>query len=183
MHSILKRSFPTSMTQKEIMAEINEIVEAESDSGSLYFPIKWIDRNFGSRQEAETYINSIDTDYGQFAVKYTEPVQSKKLKELTKKVYEARSKYNAESSVLHASKVTSDFIGCKKCGSKLARKYIKSNRCPLCGEDMRSNTELKKVAALAAAVDAAQTALAQETRNQARKGGKEMWLVKIEFHC
>lgn len=32
----------------------------------------------------------------------------------------------------------SEFVHCKSCRSRLARKYIKGNKCPLCGNDLRS---------------------------------------------
>ena len=31
-----------------------------------------------------------------------------------------------------------EFVHCKSCRSRLARKYIKGNKCPLCGNDLRS---------------------------------------------
>ena len=33
-------------------------------------------------------------------------------------------------------------IGCKKCGSSLAKEYLKSDICPLCGADLRSQTTI-----------------------------------------
>ena len=33
-------------------------------------------------------------------------------------------------------------IGCKKCGSSLAKEYLKSDVCPLCGTDLRSQSTI-----------------------------------------
>lgn len=40
---------------------------------------------------------------------------------------------------------TSEYIGCKKCGSKLSSKYLTSNYCPLCKEDLRSATIIERL--------------------------------------
>lgn len=185
MHSINKWSFPVSESKEKISAEINEYVCEESDShGGLYSPIKWIDYNAGTREQAEAYIDRIDTgSYGQYAVKFTEPKETKKIADLQTKRTEAYKKYSVANDELHCEKVTSEFIGCKECGSKLARKHLRSNFCPLCRADLRSPTELKRIKSLKDAVDKADKALRVAEEEQAKKGGNEKWLVKFEFHC
>lgn len=37
------------------------------------------------------------------------------------------------------------YVGCKKCGSHLARKFIESNDCPICGGDLRRKNVLIKL--------------------------------------
>ena len=37
------------------------------------------------------------------------------------------------------------YIGCKKCGSKLSRKYLTGNYCPLCKNDLRSATVVERL--------------------------------------
>ena len=34
-------------------------------------------------------------------------------------------------------------IGCKKCGSQLAREFLKDDTCPLCGNDLRSQSTIE----------------------------------------
>lgn len=68
---------------------------------------------------------------------------TKKAKDLQRRIKETQDKaekYAAENSI-HTH--TSEFRGCKKCGSKLATKYIKGENCPLCGNDLRSETVTK----------------------------------------
>lgn len=61
------------------------------------------------------------------------------IKELRAKITD----YNTKTDVRVTR--TSDYIGCQKCGSKLSRQYLKSSKCPLCGDDLRSNTVIKHV--------------------------------------
>jgi len=39
----------------------------------------------------------------------------------------------------------SQFIGCKKCGSRLARAYVKNGKCLVCGQTLLSETALKRL--------------------------------------
>ena len=54
--------------------------------------------------------------------------------EAEKRKYE---EYEREHSVL-AFKAA--YVSCTKCGSKLNREYLKSDTCPICRTDMRSDT-------------------------------------------
>lgn len=68
---------------------------------------------------------------------------TKKAEELQRRIKETQDKaekYARENSI-HTH--TSEFRGCKKCGSKLATRYIKGENCPLCGNDLRSETVVK----------------------------------------
>lgn len=38
-------------------------------------------------------------------------------------------------------------VGCTGCESKLNRQYVKNAKCPLCGEDLRSDTNKKRIKA------------------------------------
>ena len=64
---------------------------------------------------------------------------TKKAEDLQRRIRETQEKaekYARENSI-HTH--TSEFRGCKKCGSKLATKYIKGENCPLCGNDVIKN--------------------------------------------
>ena len=68
---------------------------------------------------------------------------TKKAEDLQRRIKETQDKaekYARENSI-HTH--TSEFRGCKKCGSKLATKYVKGENCPLCGNDLRSETVVK----------------------------------------
>ena len=62
---------------------------------------------------------------------------------------------------------------------------MKSNKCPLCGEDMRSDTVLKNIARLKALEKELGKAIREEELKLAEKVGKKceiLWLVKVEYH-
>ena len=71
-------------------------------------------------------------------------------------------------------------MGCKSCGSKLSRVHIKTNRCPVCGADLRPQTMQKAVEAARAKWNRAQDAYNAYVK--AHSKSKVMWLVKIEYH-
>ena len=39
----------------------------------------------------------------------------------------------------------SKFVGCPRCGSRLNRKSINNDKCPLCGQDISSSTVKKTI--------------------------------------
>ena len=39
----------------------------------------------------------------------------------------------------------SKFVGCPKCGSRLNKKFISNDKCPLCGQDISSSTVKKTI--------------------------------------
>lgn len=51
---------------------------------------------------------------------------------------EKRQQYIEKNHVVTSR--TSEYIGCSCCGSKLKRELLKSDFCPLCKADLRSNT-------------------------------------------
>ena len=76
----------------------------------------------------------------------------------------------------------SEFIGCKKCGSKLANKYLKGNRCPVCGEDLRAEYIVKRIEKYNKDYNDALDKVRELKKKQAGKCPVR-WLVKVEVHC
>ena len=60
---------------------------------------------------------------------------------------------NALNNHVAAKDFKSEFVGCKHCGSKINREYIKSNACPVCRGDMRSDTTQKRLENMRAKVN------------------------------
>ena len=50
-------------------------------------------------------------------------------------------------------------IGCKKCGSSLAKDYLKSDVCPLCGNDLRATSTIEGEIALKQKLEAMEAQL------------------------
>lgn len=181
-----------------------EIIQSEGDKhckynsdyrGTLYNRIIFKDITpLATEEEAIKYIARIDSgDYGQYAVPYLDypyiKPSSDKLKELEKKATDLNREYYNRCNVQYytTETVKSQFLGCKECGSRLAVKYLRSNNCPLCGAELRPETELNKIKALKEKYDKAHNAYVSTREAEEEKMRKKMtptkkWLVKIEYH-
>lgn len=89
-----------------------------------------------------------------------------------KKVQEWNEKRDVYIEAHSIHKRTSKFIGCPECGSKLNLGYIRGEKCPLCGTDLRPDSTIEKVKWYDGKV-----------KECAKKYRQEFWLAKIEYHC
>ena len=74
------------------------------------------------------------------------------------------------------------FIGCKKCDSKLAVQYLKGNKCPLCGNELRADYIVERIKKFDADIKEADRQY-NEMRNKQTGKCPARWLVKVEVHC
>lgn len=84
------------------------------------------------------------------------------------------AKYIEERSV---KTFTYKMVGCKKCGSQLAKDLLKGDTCPLCGNDLRSPSTIEGENRLKARILEAEEALRKETDRNHVMNGKRQWLV------
>ena len=185
MHNICHYVYPENVDKKKVFNELNDYVEhvCWQEGGSLDH-IRW--ENYPileNRRDAEEWISKHDRGwYDNLAVRFTKPVDKStdKLIAIRNKIQETFKEYKARDSKLYAETVTSNYIGCKKCGSKLSREHLKSNSCPLCREELRPEHMLKNVLA---AKNKYLRALKEENDYVEKHSKKEVcWLVKIEYH-
>lgn len=93
--------------------------------------------------------------------------------------------YKAKNSIKNRK---SKFVSCTKCGSKINKDYISStsyawNECPLCAEDLSSNTVKTAINSKKQAINDMTKDLNSKQRANNKKGKKSTkWLVKIEYH-
>jgi len=185
MHNIEHHVYPEKVDKKKVFEELNSYVEHEcwQEGGSLD-RIRWEEYPIlESQKEAEKWIEEHDRGwYDNLAVRFKKPirVESAKLKELTEETKRTCKEYRDRSAKLYADTVTSTYIGCKSCGSKIARKYLKANNCPICHAELRPEHMLKSVAA---AFNKYSRAIKAENDYVNKHSKKEIcWLVKIEYH-
>ena len=69
-------------------------------------------------------------------------------------------------------KRTSKYVGCPECGSRLNLGYIRGEKCPLCGTDLRPESSIEKI-----------KWHDKKASECAKKYKQEFWLAKIEYHC
>jgi len=184
MHNIEKFVYPLNVDKKDAEKRINEYVARESDCGGLYNSIRWIDAApCSDRAQAEKFIDHIDRgNYDCVAVQYVTsmPFTNAKLEELRAKEHERHNEFFKLCEAEYPKTLTSAMLGCKKCSSKLAIKYLKGNFCPVCKADLRPDYIMKKIDAAQKRWTEAQSRLTEYIDKHARKEVK--WLVKIEYH-
>lgn len=187
MHNIEHYTYPKDVDKKKVQKELDRHA-AEEDYGEgctgLGSSIRWYENKvYENRDEAEKAIEKMDNGwYDQLAVLYksNKKPRDNKIKELNDKCRLAYEEYIRRDNIKYPQTVTSTYIGCKNCGSRLARTLLNSNRCPVCHNDLRPEHMLKTVAA---AEKKHQKILHDIAEYEKKKGTPEInWLVKIEYH-
>lgn len=191
-HVINYYDYAGKVNKRAVEAELDDMVRHETykeGGNGLDGGIRWLDFICANRDSAREYIDSHDKGwYDNLAVQYRhypKPMTSKKYEDLMRRYDEARKQYNELSNALYCKEFKSQYLGCKKCGSKLNKDYMRSNNCPLCGEDMRSDTTKKNIARLRDLCKDLEKRLKEERNHLEEKAIKSSvirWLVKIEYH-
>lgn len=189
-HEIRYFTYKETVDKKSVQRECDHYAAMEDwqeGCSGLFRPIRWLDFSICEDYDAamRTIQNLDRHDYDQLAVKYYEYEQNesgkKKIQALKDACNEAYKAFRAKDEVLYVNTVKSAFVGCKKCGSKLARDSLRSNFCPVCRADLRSDTTKTAIASAKKKWENAQKKI--EDAEKANRGKKKvMWLVKIEFH-
>ena len=188
-HNIQYFTYTERKSLTAIQNELNDYVKKATwrEGGhGLDGNIRFIDKVMPDYQAASDFISQNDKGwYDCLAVKYKEVPRgksTKKLEELHERLKVADKEYTQLNNYVAAKDFKSEFIGCKNCGSKINREYIKSNACPVCRADMRSETTQKRLEAMRAKVNKLRNDIKDEERKLAEKHGQICWLVKIEYH-
>lgn len=188
-HNIQYFTYTERKSTKAISAELDAYVRKATwreGGGGIDGGIRFIDKVMPDYNSAEEFIKANDKGwYDCLAVKYKEVPRgktTKKLEELQERLKIAHNEYTQLNNYVAAKDFKSEFIGCKNCGSKINREYIKSNACPVCRADMRSETTQKRLEAMRAKVNKLRNDIKDEERKLAEKHGQICWLVKIEYH-
>lgn len=183
MHNINYIDVQEKCNRKSILWDIQEVAKRDGDGYSG--PLKWHDEvpPLKSYEEAEAWIKAHDKGwYDDHAVRYYDYSRlkdTKKIAELRrrqKEVYDKRIAYEKEHSV---KKLKAKLITCPKCGSKLSREHLHSEKCPLCYADLRSKTTLDTIANY----EKRRAEIGKQIIAEQHKGkGEVRWLVKYEYH-
>ncbi len=101
---------------------------------------------FNTKNQALEYLESVPTSY---AVKYKIGIEpSPKMVSLLKRLKEKEERLAAYKETQNEKKFAGDFITCPHCHSRVNAGFIKPPLCPVCGDDMRSDTAVKTIRAL-----------------------------------
>ena len=187
MHNIHYRDYPENINKKDVQAEWDHYAAMEDwqeGATGLGSPIRWINETYNSYEEAQKAIEKHDKGwYDQLAVKYVDRHKNKddsKMKALTEASVEAMNEYNRRDRIIYPQTLQASLITCKKCNSKLAKSYLKSNLCPVCRTDLRPEHILKSIESAKNKWDRKQ----RDIKDYMTKHGKKeiRWVVKIECH-
>lgn len=186
-HAIHYIEVDEKANKNSVMTDIHEHARRDGDSG-YSSKMTWHDEisPLLSREEAEAFIEAHDKGfYDDHAVRffdYSGATKTAKITEYEMKIAElmkAKQKYIAEHSVRNFQ---AKYIGCPKCGSKINKDYLRAERCPLCGMELRSQTTLDKIKWFDTKIEDYRNRVDMEKMKQKNKA-KIKWLVKYEYHC
>lgn len=133
---------------------------------------------FNTKNQALEYLESVPTSY---AVKYKIGIEpSPKMLSLAKRLKEKEERLAAYKETQNEKKFAGDFITCPHCHSRVNAGFIKPPLCPVCGDDMRSDTAVKTIRALEETV----ADLRKRYEDTARKynskfTGGEKWIIRL----
>ncbi len=170
----------------DVLSRIMEEAEREGDGYPGW--VKWHEEvsPLENRDAAERWISDHDKGwYDDHAVRfysYYKAKQTKKMEEYQSKIKETRDKadkYVVEHSV---RKQKAAYIGCGKCGSKIAEEYLRSEYCPVCRNDLRSKTTIDTLNGYEEKIKSLQQKIEEEKKKQ-KDARVTLWLVKYEYHC
>ena len=189
-HNIEYFDYDISKNPKDIEANLANYVQHETwQEGGSMSPIRWLKQSpLPDRNAAEQFIKRHDKRwYDCLAVRYKEPVMTQAIRDAQKAEAAAWKKYNDLDNEIYVTTLTSEFISCKVCKSKLNRKMlaipkigIPKNVCPVCHAELRQKSTLERIDRAKMAAEKA----SEHTNEVARKSKKQKvrWLVKIEYH-
>lgn len=162
-------------TMKEaLMAEGFMKREANKVFKGLFFK----EKIFNTKNQALEYLESVPTSY---AVKYKIGIEpSPKMIALAKRLKEKEERLAAYKETQNEKKFAGDFITCPHCHSRVNADFVKPPLCPVCGDDMRSDTAVKTIHALEETV----ADLRKRYEDAARKynskfTGGEKWIIRL----
>lgn len=145
-----KKSVSMALSEISSIVRHNADLEEFPNMGNDVGPIKLISTlvcdNYDKAEEfLEERRNKWSRNYdAAVAFRDTSNVKpTKKLENLQARLKVAEDKAYIFSRDSDIKNFKAALIGCPKCGSKIAKKYVVGNHCPLCNEDLRSETTKK----------------------------------------
>ncbi len=191
MHNIHHQTYELNVNKAKVQEYWDDVVRHEDyGEGASGLPnsIRWTNYVFESKDEAMQYIEREDERhwYNCMAVQFKQyPMakDTKAIEDLRRRRAEAGDRLTRTLESAKIQHRTSEKIGCPKCGSSLALKYLRGQNCPLCGEDLRSPTNLDRIAKAKENISNLNKLIREAEEKESRKlKPKICWLVKVEYH-
>lgn len=185
MHNIGYMIQPENIKRDWVVSLIVE--EADNNGDGYNGPLHWHDEiaPLENRDAAEAKIRQLDHGfYDDHAVRfydYSKSEPTKKILDLQERITETKAKMRNYAEEHSVTAFKAQFVSCQNCGAKLPRIYLRSDYCPVCRNDMRSETTKNKLVEYGQKIDALNDQIDAEKRKQ-KSARRVMWLIKYEYH-
>lgn len=174
--------FDITHPSQDIKDTMKEALVAEGfmkrEANKVFKGLFFKEKIFNTKNQALEYLESVPTSY---AVKYKIGIEpSPKMIALAKRLKEKEERLAAYKETQNEKKFAGDFITCPHCHSRVNADFVKPPLCPVCGDDMRSDTAVKTIRAL----EEAAAELKKRFEDTARKynskfTGGEKWIIRL----
>lgn len=174
--------FDITHPSQDIKDTMKEALVAEGfmkrEANKVFKGLFFKEKIFNTKNQALEYLESVPTSY---AVKYKIGIEpSPKMIALAKRLKEKEERLAAYKETQNEKKFAGDFITCPHCHSRVNADFVKPPLCPVCGDDMRSDTAVKTIRTLEEAV----AELRKRYEDTARKynskfTGGEKWIIRL----
>ena len=174
--------FDITHPSQDIKDTMKEALVAEGfmkrEANKVFKGLFFKEKIFNTKNQALEYLESVPTSY---AVKYKIGIEpSPKMIALAKRLKEKEERLAAYKETQNEKKFAGDFITCPHCHSRVNADFVKPPLCPVCGDDMRSDTAVKTIHALEETVADLRKRLEDTTRKYNSKfTGGEKWIIRL----
>ena len=107
---------------------------------------------------------------------------TKQMEDVKRQIAETRAKKDKFIEEHMPNRVKAEFIGCKNCNSKIAKKYLKYTHCPVCRADLRPKSTIELIEGYDEKIAELRKKYSELQKKQTGKCPVK-WLVKVEVHC
>lgn len=174
--------FDITHPSQDIKDTMKEALVAEGfmkrEANKVFKGLFFKEKIFNTKNQALEYLEGVPTSY---AVKYKIGIEpSPKMIALAKRLKEKEERLAAYQETQNEKKFAGDFITCPHCHSRVNADFVKPPLCPVCGDDMRSDTAVKTIRTL----EEAAAELRKRYEDTARKynskfTGGEKWIIRL----
>lgn len=167
---------------QDIKDTMKEALVAEGfmkrEANKVFKGLFFKEKIFNTKNQALEYLESVPTSY---AVKYKIGIEpSPKMIAIAKRLKEKEERLAAYKETQNEKKFAGDFITCPHCHSRVNADFVKPPLCPVCGDDMRSDTAVKTICTLEEAVTELRKCLEDTARKYNSKfTGGEKWIIRL----
>lgn len=152
INDLSKKELNKAYAQIGTSVRHNSDLEEFPNMGDCINEIKLLDNTiYGDVDQARDHIND---KYDSWSRKYNVAVAFKdtskakstiKIINLEQRIDKEREKLDSYKNAHSVNNYKAKLVGCPKCGSKINKDYVHRDRCPLCGQDLRSRTTIKTI--------------------------------------